>query len=1110
VLLPLTLTSAYIPRMASLPIGYFAESGWAFSLFGAVGVLGMLYFAVLLLRAHRREPEGEQRSRLLWVAMVYPITAALLAGNLGVLHGFWTYPPSAFLFLPSLGIGYAVLRHDMVRIDRYTRSMLVRGVVTGVVGLGYALLVGATVILLEPVPMERIVTGLYPYGLPPLLTVLVSALLAWVSLRMVRRQRELLLFSLNCLIFSALNLDILLQMLIDDGTICLTLSRLDNALFVAFQPALGLHLVWAIVQQGPRRRQLFALYGLAVLTIPFVAFSDLYFVSSQHFYWGYFSQGGGLFTVLGIFWSTMLVSAGSVLVRGYQQSHDVERRWRLSVYLGGWLFSIALMFGNFPALNGVGLYPLGTFAFMPLVVMAYGLLRGDLHDALRLIRTVLYWAGMLLCTMVLAFLLLGRRGSYGHSFLLALAIPIGLLSWGTFSRALLGLFFGRRDEELRGEMVLLVDQLSQATNATTLVDMLAEGLFGSLDARSVTMLLEVPAADVYFGASKHRSEHDFSLANVEHSKFRSLVLPRTHPIVRVLQEERKLMRQEELAKALFDRRITLPSDDWVTHTECFLPVFFKTQLVALVAINPRKDGRFYDGVEVDFLQRLGVNLAPLIKHVQLLEDLEQTVAERTEELEQLNAVARKVNATLDLEQVLGTITEALHMVLPFDQLAVELLDEATKTLVFRRSLVASAPSSATLQRPSTSRLRISAATLSEALSTSRPPPSAASPSAIDLEGRTLSCCPPVHSVLQAKGYLICPLEVHGVLVGRITFGRRQGPLLLGPDELQKVRRYIPQIATAVNNARLYETLRTTRAELAETEKIAAMTRTFEKFVPRQFLRRVAKDGLERIELGVAKTEELTMLFADLRSFTALSELLAPQELLNFLNAYFRRVNHAVRQSHGFVDKFVGDAVLALFDRCAPEGVVLHAEDALCASIAMQKAVQEYNVQHKDRTIASGIGIHTGNVVIGTVGAQDRMDSTVLGDAVNVASRLESLSKRYGASILVSGQTLDRARSVEEYFAREIDLVRVVGRKEPVRIFEICASDPEPVRRSKLEAGKYLQEALACRRQGDWTAALAVLERGVNTLPTDSALLVQLRQCHDSNRVADGSVELEQK
>jgi uncharacterized protein YigA (DUF484 family) len=611
--------------------------------------------------------------------------------------------------------------------------------------------------------MDRILRGVYPYGLPALLTVLVSALLAWISLRAVRQQRELLLFAVNCVIFSALNLDVVLQMVLDDPAVALTLARLQNAAFMGFQAAVGLHLTYTLVQHTRHRWALYALYGLAVVSIPFVAFTDLALVDTKLFYWGYFAQGGVLFRALSAVWFVVMVFAMTLQVRAYLVLHDVGQRWRLRMYLGGWSASVVLSFGNVPAMNGYGVYPLGTFAFLPLVVMGYGLLRGELREALRLLRTVLLWAGMLLGTMVLAFVSKGGDGSYGRSFFFALVIPAALVLWWRFSRSLLGVFFGQREEELHAAIGQLTDQLSQAHNATTLVDVLAAGLFRWLDPRSVTLLLEVPTADVYFGTSQQRHQGGRSLSGNQSSKLGDRLLPRTHFLVQVLQEEHKLMRQEDLAKALTDRHITLPSTDWVMRVDCVLPVFFKNDLVAVLAMGTKNDGSAYDSMDLNFLQRLGVSLAPLIKHVQLLENLEETVAERTEELGQLNAVARKVNATLDLEQVLGTISDALHLVFPFDQLAVELLDEATKTLVFRRSLVVNVPSSSTLHRPSTTRLRI-ATTALEALVPSQPPP-ARSSTLVDLEGQRSSLLPPTHNVLRSKGYLMCPLEVHGVVVG---------------------------------------------------------------------------------------------------------------------------------------------------------------------------------------------------------------------------------------------------------------------------------------------------------------------------------------------------------
>ena len=180
------------------------------------------------------------------------------------------------------------------------------------------------------------------------------------------------------------------------------------------------------------------------------------------------------------------------------------------------------------------------------------------------------------------------------------------------------------------------------------------------------------------------------------------------------------------------------------------------------------------------------------------------------------------------------------------------------------------------------------------------------------------------------------------------------------------------------------------------KKNQSLKNTFKKFVPVQFLNRIASQGIENIELGKAQNEIITILFSDIRSFTNLSENITPQELLNFLNAYFRRMNQSIHDNHGFVDKFIGDAIMALFD--LPEKS--DEEEAMYgvkAAIDMQLTLKEYN-RERDRAgyipVNMGIGVHSGPVVIGTVGSEDRMDSTVLGDSVNMAARLEGLTKYY--------------------------------------------------------------------------------------------------------------------
>ncbi|MGF1534978.1 MAG: ATP-binding protein, partial [Elainellaceae cyanobacterium] len=175
---------------------------------------------------------------------------------------------------------------------------------------------------------------------------------------------------------------------------------------------------------------------------------------------------------------------------------------------------------------------------------------------------------------------------------------------------------------------------------------------------------------------------------------------------------------------------------------------------------------------------------------------------------------------------------------------------------------------------------------------------------------------------------------------------------------------------------------------------------YARFVPHEFLNLLGRDRILDVKLGDQKQANMTIMFADIRSFTALSEQMTPKESFEFLNSYLAEVSPVIRQYGGFVDKYIGDAVMAIFPN-APD-------DAIQAAISIQRQVSQYNQARQaggEAAIAIGIGIHTGSLILGTIGEEERMESTVISDAVNLAARLEKLTKLYGAGIIVSAQTL---------------------------------------------------------------------------------------------------------
>ena len=217
----------------------------------------------------------------------------------------------------------------------------------------------------------------------------------------------------------------------------------------------------------------------------------------------------------------------------------------------------------------------------------------------------------------------------------------------------------------------------------------------------------------------------------------------------------------------------------------------------------------------------------------------------------------------------------------------------------------------------------------------------------------------------------------------------------------------------------------------KSEKNAALVDTFQKFVPVQFLNYIADQGIENIKLGKAEEAVVSILFADIRSFTSFSESIRPQQVLNFLNAYFKRMNMSIHANSGFIDKFLGDGLMALFNQT--ENHSKDAESAVNAAIEMQNSLTIYNQERASVPyipIDVGIGLHGGSVIIGTVGSANRMDSTVLGDNVNLASRLEKLTKYYGVSIIISEIIYDLLPSPESFCIRMLDRVNVKGKQNP--------------------------------------------------------------------------------
>jgi len=272
-------------------------------------------------------------------------------------------------------------------------------------------------------------------------------------------------------------------------------------------------------------------------------------------------------------------------------------------------------------------------------------------------------------------------------------------------------------------------------------------------------------------------------------------------------------------------------------------------------------------------------------------------------------------------------------------------------------------------------------------------------------------------------------------------------------------------------------------------RLSNIALSYSRFVPHEFLRLLNKESIIDVHLGDQVQKEMSILFADIRDFTTLSERMTPEDNFKFINAYLSRMEPAITENQGFIDKYVGDEIMALFSG--------RADDAVKAGIMMLQRLADYNTtrQRPERPpIQIGIGINTGSLRLGTVGGKNRMDGTVISDAVNLASRMESLTKNYGVSLLISHHTFALLDNLAEYSLRFIEQVKVKGKSKAVAVFEVFDGDEPWLKEVKLATKTMFEEGLLLYYQGSFMEAKQRFEEVLRVNPRDRVAQIYLERC----------------
>lgn len=265
----------------------------------------------------------------------------------------------------------------------------------------------------------------------------------------------------------------------------------------------------------------------------------------------------------------------------------------------------------------------------------------------------------------------------------------------------------------------------------------------------------------------------------------------------------------------------------------------------------------------------------------------------------------------------------------------------------------------------------------------------------------------------------------------------------------------------------------------ESRNKRQLTGRFGQYIPPQLVDEMSENPHANFAME-GDSREMTVLFSDVRGFTSISEGLDPKQLSQLMNTFLTPMTHVIHEHRGTIDKYMGDAIMAFWG--APLCDEEHARHALKAALEMidtLEAMQPVFAEHGWPPIKVGVGINTGIMNVGNMGSEFRMAYTVLGDAVNLGSRLEGLTKQYGVQIIVSEST---QAAVSDYVYRELDRVRVKGKDLPITIFEPLGTAERLSKEEHVELKRY-EQALQAYRQQDWHTAIELFLALIEAHPT---------------------------
>lgn len=280
-------------------------------------------------------------------------------------------------------------------------------------------------------------------------------------------------------------------------------------------------------------------------------------------------------------------------------------------------------------------------------------------------------------------------------------------------------------------------------------------------------------------------------------------------------------------------------------------------------------------------------------------------------------------------------------------------------------------------------------------------------------------------------------------------------------------------------------------ETEHTARINEMklTKSYSRFVPHEFIELLNKKNIQNVELGDQTQKEMTIFVTDIRNFTTLSETMNPEENFNFLNTYLAKIVPIIRENGGLIDKYMGDGIMALFPKESVKSVA--------TAVKFQEVLRQFNAERQASKlipIHAGISIHTGSLMLGILGEENRMDATVISDAVNTTFRLETLTKYYKCAIIISEEVKNIVGNL--FTTRFLSTVMVKGKSNPVKIFEVLEGNSKELLEQKESQIEQYNNALELFFNREFSTALEQFTILSEESPNDELYKIYIQNCNE--------------